>query len=354
MSKTTFDPNSAASEDSGVFGLPFSAEESAVHLIPVPWEPTVSYGGGTSRGPELILNASRQVDLFDLETRKAYEVGYYMEPISQEILKLNDDAKKKAQIVIENPDASGLEENLRFVNEAGSKLNRWLYEKTKALLAQNKLVGIIGGDHSSPFGAIQAFHEKYGGEFGILHIDAHADLRCAYEGFTWSHASIMFNLMTSVHPPSKLVQVGIRDFCEEEFEFIRDNHKHVSTYFDLNLKRRMIEGETWKNLCIEIVSHLPDKVYVSFDIDGLDPTLCPNTGTPVPGGLSYAEALGLLRTVAESQRTIVGFDLNEVSGGPTREEWNGNVGARLLYKLCGWTAITNKLYSPEPPVKGGA
>jgi agmatinase len=204
-------------------------------------------------------------------------------------------------------------------------------------------VGVIGGDHSVPLGAIKSIHEKYAGEFGVLHIDAHADLRIAYEGFTWSHASIMYNLMTSQHPPNKLVQVGIRDFCEEEVDFIRER-KDIDTYFDLHLKKRMMEGESWKNLCIEIVSHLPDKVYVSFDIDGLDPTLCPNTGTPVPGGLSFAEALGLLRTICESQRKIVGFDLNEVSGGPTREEWNGNVGARLLYKLCGWTAVTNGLY----------
>lgn len=345
MSKTSFDPNSVASEDSGIFGLPFGPEDAAIHLIPVPWEPTVSYGGGTSRGPELILNASKQVDLFDLETGKAYEAGYYMEPISAEILELNDRTKAKAQQLIESQDFTN-EEILREVNDAGARLNRWLYEKTRALLAKDKIVGVIGGDHSSPLGAIQAIHEKYDGEFGVLHVDAHADLRKAYEGFTWSHASIMYNLMTSVHPPNKLVQVGIRDFCEEEFDFIHQQ-KNVCTYFDLQLKRRMIEGESWKNLCIEIVSHLPDKVYVSFDIDGLDPTLCPNTGTPVPGGLNFEQALSLIRAIHESRRKIVGFDLNEVSGGPAREEWNGNVGARLLYKLCGWTAITNELYKVE-------
>ncbi|MEQ1875087.1 MAG: agmatinase family protein [Bdellovibrionia bacterium] len=350
MTKPEFDPNEAAGEDSGIFGLPFSAETAAIHLIPVPWEPTVSYGGGTSEGPELILNASKQVDLFDLETHKAYEVGYYMEPISTEIATLSRDTKAKAQKIIQSPGQTGghQESLLRDVNDAGDRLNRWLYEKTRALLAKGKIVGVIGGDHSSPLGALQAFHEKYAGELGVLHIDAHADLRNSYEGFTWSHASIMYNLMTGEHRPKRLVQVGIRDFCEEEFDFIKAR-KDICTYFDLNLKRRIIEGETWKNLCIEIVSHLPDKVYVSFDIDGLDPTLCPNTGTPVPGGLSFEQALTLLRALHESKRTIVGFDLNEVSGGLTRAEWNGNVGARMLYKMCGWTAVTNQLYSPPAP-----
>jgi agmatinase len=343
MASTTFDPNSQAGQNSGIFGLPFGAEESAIHLIPVPWEPTVSYGGGTSKGPELILNASRQIDLFDLEVKKAYEVGYFMEPISREILKLNEKAKLAAQKVINGDHNPAL---FKTVNEAGYQLNQWLYEKTKKLIAQNKIVGVIGGDHSSPLGSIQAIHEKYEGEFGVLHVDAHADLRVAYEGFTYSHASIMYNLMTSQHPPNRLVQVGIRDFSEDEYLYIKKN-KLIHTYFDLQLKNRLVEGETWKNLCIEIVSHLPDKVYVSFDIDGLDPTLCPNTGTPVPGGLSFPQALSLIRAIADSQRKIVGFDLNEVSGGDDSDEWNGNVGARLLYKLCGWAAISNDLYKPD-------
>jgi agmatinase len=128
MTMSNFDPNSAASSESGIFGLPFTPEEAAIHLIPVPWEPTVSYGGGTSDGPNLILNASRQVDLFDLETRKAYEVGYYMEPISQEIVKLSQKTKIMAQKIINAQGAFTAEHEslLKKVNEAGTYLNKWL------------------------------------------------------------------------------------------------------------------------------------------------------------------------------------------------------------------------------------
>jgi agmatinase len=324
-----FDPNSSASEDSGVFGLPFSAEESKLVIIPVPWEATVSYGGGTSLGPELVLRASKQVDLFDLEVQNAYEVGYFMEEISGEILSMSDQAKAH--------------DDVTQVNALGAKLNDWVYSRTKDWLGKNKIVALLGGDHSTPYGAIRAISEKYKGDIGILHIDAHADLREAYEGFTWSHASIMFNVMKSSFKPKKLVQVGIRDFCEDEFQFI-NSRSDIKTFFDTDLQKQLLSGTNWQTLADEIIDQLPEKVYVSFDVDGLDPNLCPNTGTPVPGGLSYHQALSLFRTLHERNKQIVGFDLNEVSGGPEQVEWNGNIGARLLYKLCGWTAVTNSLY----------
>ena len=357
----SFDPNCTATADSGIFGLPFTAAESKLHLIAVPWEVTTSYGDGASLGPRAILEASRQVDLFDIETGNAYEQGYYLLPISDEIEKKNGVNKAKARRILaalENEgdvvsekmsgDTTANEKSRAAtkalqheVNAASHELNEWVYAQSVAILAQGKIAGLIGGDHSTPFGLMRALNEKYDGNLGILHIDAHADLRDAYQGYQFSHASIMHNVSEMIKP-KKMVQVGIRDFCEEEFNYIKDNSERMTTYFDPILKRRLNRGETWQGLCSEMVSHLPDHVYISFDIDGLTPDLCPNTGTPVPGGLSFDQAQMLISTVAESGRKIVGFDLNEVAPSEDEDdEWDGNVGARLLFKLCGWTMVTN-------------
>ena len=196
-------------------------------------------------------------------------------------------------------------------------------------------MGLIGGDHSVPFGAIKAHAER--GELAILHVDAHADLRDAYEGFACSHASIMRNVMTQLPSVTRLVQVGIRDVAKSEIDFIAAQGGRVITHFDAVLAERKLAGESWRQLCDAIVADLPARVYISFDIDGLDPQLCPHTGTPVPGGLSFQEACLLIKRVVESGRKIIGFDLNEVAPGPDGDEWDANVAARLLYKLCGWT-----------------
>ena len=342
----SFDPNSAATTDSGIFGLPFTADECQLHIIPVPWEVTTSYGDGASLGPLAILDASRQVDLFDIETGKVYENGYYMQPISKEIEAKNKVMKAKARSIlaaIEDGTASDgpALEAQKQVNQASHELNDWVYSQAIAILAKGKIASLVGGDHSTPFGLIRALNEKYSGELGVLHIDAHADLRDAYQGYQFSHASIMHNVCEMIRP-KKLIQVGIRDFSEQEYDYIQANSERITTYFDPILKRRLNRGENWQGLCSEIVSKLPQNVYISFDIDGLTPDLCPNTGTPVPGGLSFDQAQMLIATVAESGRKIVGFDLNEVAPSEDEtDEWDGNVGARLLYKLCGWTMITN-------------
>jgi agmatinase len=134
----------------------------------------------------------------------------------------------------------------------------------------------------------------------------------------------------------KLVQVGIRDFAKGEVDFVAANANRVTVHYDSQLAERGFRGEPWHVTCDAILTGLPREVYVSFDIDGLDPKLCPSTGTPVPGGLSFHQASYLIKRLVESGRTIVGFDLNEVVPGPDGDEWDANVGARMLYKLCGW------------------
>jgi agmatinase len=336
-----FDPNAAASADSGIFGLPYTESESALVYLPVPWEATTSYGGGTSNGPQAILEASRQVDLFDLEVRNPYEAGLFMLAESADIRAMNEKAKAQAQKIIEAAGVidgdAGLHEALESVNAMGAKLNDYVYAETKRLLDAGKLVALVGGDHSTPFGAFRAIGEKHPG-YGILHFDAHSDTRDAYEGFAWSHASIMHNALERIPALSKLVQVGIRDLCQQEMDTIHAQGDRMSVFFDRDLQRRKFEGESWSKITADIVSRLPRQVWVSFDIDGLDPRFCPNTGTPVPGGLEFAEATYLLSAVVRSGRKIIGFDVNEVAPCSSGEdEWDANVGARLLYKLSALT-----------------
>lgn len=347
MSK--FDPTVTISSDFGIFGIPLSEEESQLVLIPVPWEVTTSYGRGASLGPKIIRDASEQIDLFDFETGKAYEAGYFMREFPMDLLQKNNQLKELAQELIElktnlSSDDKRMTEITEQVNNACHEMTDWVYQQTVSVLEKGKLVGLVGGDHSTPLGAIRAISEKHNGEFGVLHIDAHADLRKSYQGFEQSHASIMYNVMTDKNKPKKLVQVGIRDFCEEEYEFSK-NRKDIHTFYDLQLKRRLLAGESWAQICKDIIHELPENVFISFDIDGLDPAFCPHTGTPVPGGLSVDQVFYLFSELASSGKKIVGFDLNEVSTGglnETEAEWDGNVGARMLYKLCGWSILTNK------------
>ena len=329
-----FDPDAAAGADSGIYGLSTKPEDAKVVLIPVPFEATTSYGGGTADGPKAILEASRQVDLFDIEVGKPWAAGIAMLPEPADVRAWNDEAKALAAPVIA---AAGKDEGgaLPRVNALCEKMNGWVLAESRRWLQQGKTVGVVGGDHSAPFGCIQACAEKWPG-LGVLHLDAHADLRDAYEGFTWSHASIMHNVMTRVPQVKKLVQVGIRDFGEAEHSFIVESGGRVKTFYDAALKAGQFAGLPWRDEVDNIVRELPPNVYLSFDIDGLEPTLCPHTGTPVPGGLTFSQACALLEGVVRAGKRIVGFDLNEVAPGPEGDEWDANVGMRLVYKMIGW------------------
>ena len=342
-----YDPNSVGNPDNNIFGLPTTEEDARLIIVPVPWEVTVSYSAGTARAPEHILNASLQVDLFDPDMVGMWKEGFYMRAVDKKILTKSDYLRKEAELYI-NYISHGevLEENkfmcksLKEINAGSIFLNNWVYEQTRDLFQRGKLVALLGGDHSTPFGFIKAVAEKYP-SFGILQIDAHCDLREAYESFTYSHASIMYNVLNEIPEVSKLVQVGIRDFCDEELSFIQNSNGRVVTFFDKTIKERQYEGETWKSIVDDIVTNLPEFVYVSFDIDGLDPKLCPHTGTPVQGGFEAEEIFYLLKKVMQAGKKIIGFDLNEV--GVSNNEWDENVGARVLYKLCNVLSSSNPI-----------
>ena len=137
----------------------------------------------------------------------------------------------------------------------------------------------------------------------------------------------------------KLVQFGIRDYSLSEHQFIQQNTARIRTYFDQEIRVRQYEGETFKQIVDEVISHLPDKIYISFDIDGLDPKLCPNTGTPVQGGFETEQVFYLFDKMAKSGKKIIGFDLSEIR--ISENGWDANVGARVLFKLCNLLIASN-------------
>jgi len=328
---TAFDPDAAAQTDSGIFGLTSGRAEALVQLVPVPFAATVSYGAGAEKGPDAILAASHQVDLYDWHFGRIYEAGIHLHDADPAVVRAHDAAREAVRACQDGVDDQARAALVGTVDAAGALVNDSLRERVEPLLDEGRVVGVLGGDHSVPFAAIAAASERQ--SLGVLHFDAHADLRVAYEGFRWSHASIMHNVLAACPGVTRLVQLGVRDYSEGELLAIDQAGGRVITHFDADWQTRRFAGVAFDALVDEALRGLPERVWVSLDIDGLDPSLCPNTGTPVPGGLAFAEVVHVLSRLAASGRQVVGFDLVEVA--PGSGEWDANVGARLLYKLCG-------------------
>lgn len=344
----SFDPSAAAADDSGIFGLPLDPDGARVHVVPVPFDATASYRKGAARGPEAVLAASRQVDLFDLVFGKPYEAGIHMREARGEVVRAQHEATPLAQRIL---DVGGrvagdaeLVRALSRVEELGGLVNAAVREETEDVLDRGALPAILGGDHSVPFGGIEAVAARHKG-LGILHIDAHLDLRDAYEGFRWSHASILHNVVERIDGVARVLHVGIRDLAEEELIYARSNAARHGVVLDTEWAAARLEGRNLRAFVREQLATLPRDVWISFDVDGLDPLLCPSTGTPVPGGLSWHEAMLWLEELARSGRRVVGLDLNEVSPGATpdgEDSWDAIVGARLLYRLIGCALATRQ------------
>lgn len=348
MEIDNFDPCAVGQDNGNYFGMPFDPRQTPLVLMSVPWDVTASYGGGAGFGPDAIIGASTQLDFHDPFFPGQWEKGIGTLAVDYSIQDASTLLRKDAVRVIKHLEQGGrasddaVRRKAERINAASQGLNEKIYSASAELLAVGQTVGLVGGDHSTPFGLIKAVSEHWG-DVSVLHIDAHADLRTGYEGFDDSHASIMYNVATRLDGVTKLVQVGVRDYCENEAEFARANPK-IDMFDSLELSRGRFGGMTWDAQCEDIVGRLGGKVYVSFDIDGLTPENCPNTGTPVPGGLSFDEAVWLIYKLAGSGREIVGFDLCEVAPGQDNE-WDANVGARMLFKLCGATLSTK---NPQP------
>ena len=340
-----FDPNAAGNPTNNIFGLPFTEDDASVVILPVPWEVTVSCTAGTARAPEHIYKSSRHIDVFDIDNPEGWKKGFYMRPADKKVLLKSDYLRKEAELYIDYiskgevvTNNTFIAKSIREINEGSIMLNNWVYEQTSALLQKGKLVALLGGDHSTPLGYFKALAEKVG-TYGILQIDAHCNLRQSYENFKYSHASVMYNALQEVSQITKLVQVGVRDFSSEEWDYLREHSGRVIAYFDRDIKEQCFEGKSWQQFADQIVNDLPNQVYLSFDIDGLDPKLCPNCGTPVAGGLETDQVMYLVKKIIRSGRRLIGFDLCEV--GVDEKEWDSNVGARILWKLCNLLVLSN-------------
>ncbi|MDR4989217.1 MAG: agmatinase family protein [Bacteroidales bacterium] len=342
-----YDPNAVGVKTNTIFGLPFSLDDAGLVIIPAPWDVTTSNLAGTSKGPENVFEQSFQIDLFDPLAPEAWKKGIAFDTSTLSLGKKNRELRKTAEAVInfleEGKDAGDsalMKKKQQRINAACDEMISSLQAKAKAYLDQGRLVLLLGGDHSVSLGLIRALAEKE--QFGILQIDAHADLRNAYQGFTHSHASVMYNAV-KLSGLTTLVQVGLREVCPEESDRIRNEKNRIIPYYDHELSRRLFHGETWADICSDIAGHLPENVYISFDVDGLEPSCCPGTGTPVPGGLSFNQAVFLLETLVRKGKRIVGADLVET--GPTITD--GIISSRLLFRLAGMMIASNQTHEQK-------
>lgn len=329
-----FDPNGVGLKGA-LFGLPHTIKEAKIVVLPMPWDVTVSYRSGTSKAPAQILDASTQIDYFLLDKAHAWKTAVAMAEVPEVWQSLGENLRLKAVEYINWLEEGSPSEqrdtmllHLDEVNDECTQLMAYVEQESSYYHERGQKTILLGGDHSTPLGHIKAcLRTKSVESVGILQIDAHADLRKVYEGFKYSHASIMWNVLQETNV-DKLIQLGIRDLCDEEAAYIREDNR-ITTFYHQKVKERLFHGEYWSVICDEIIRNLPQHVYVSIDIDGLDPSLCPQTGTPVPGGLTFDELTFLLTALKKSGKEVIGADLVEVGNA----EWDANVGARVLWQL---------------------
>ena len=340
MEQKTFDPDGVGVATGTYFGLPFEPDTAELVLISAPWDVTVSYGAGTAYAPDAIIEASTQLGFHDPLAPGAWRRGIATADVDYSLQEQSQRLRSDAERVIDHLEGGGnidddyVVRKIRRVNEGCRAMNANIEAQAARWLDAGKIVGLVGGDHSTPYGLIRALGERHP-SFGVLHVDAHCDLREAYEGFEYSHASIMYNVLRDVRSVERLVQVGVRDFSAQEAALAATDTRIV-TFDDLTLAGEGFRGVCWDELCRRMVETLPEEVYVSFDIDGLSFDNCPHTGTPVCGGLSFNQAVWLLKTLVEARRRIIGFDVVEVCPAP-EGRIDAITGARILWKLCGLT-----------------
>lgn len=262
--------------------------ESAVIILPVPYDETSTWMRGADKGPDAILKASVNLEFYDIETSsEAHKAGINtVEPVLEK--------------------------------GTPGKLVNAVYERISAILADNKFPVLIGGNHTVPIGAIKAFSEHFE-NLSILQLDAHADLRQEYEGSEFNHACAMARARE--HAP--IVQVGIRSMSESELPYIERDRIFYSheLYYD-------------KSLYAKAIDKLTENVYITIDLDVFDPSIMPSTGTPEPGGPQYFELLHFLRDVIKN-RNVVGFDVVELCPSDTNKSPDF-IAAKIIYQLLSY------------------
>ncbi len=319
-----YNPNALGISNGNFLGLPL-VDDPRVVFEAVPFAPTVSYGTGTEDGPANVLAASLQLDVCVHGLERPWEHGFRWNSRWEHFRARHDELRPIVEEHIAAlEDGMSSTADLMQVERAGGELRDEVNQIMSEHLAQGTFPVLVGGSHATALGAYEAV-----GACGVLQIDAHMDLRRAYEGFRYSHASVMYNALEQ-NKLLELVQVGIRDYCPAEVELARSSGR-VTTFFAVDMQRSHLAGTAFAKTCDAIVATLPQRVWISLDVDGLEPSLCANTGTPVPGGLSYAETRFLCEAVINSGRKVVGMDIVEVAPAPY--EFEGAVAARLAYEV---------------------
>lgn len=271
-------------------------DRARVAILPAPYEHTVSYGGGTERGPRGILDASAFVEFYDDEFDRelCFDVGI------------------------------ATVRSLEFGGAVDRDALALIHRAVRRLIASGKFVVTLGGEHTISTAPILAHAEAYPA-MSVLHFDAHSDLRESYQNSKYSHASFAARVAEELDP-ARITQVGIRAQCREEAAFIRQ--RGVKTFYASAI-RRGIHGDEWQR---SVVDTLGQEVYITFDVDYFDPSIMPSTGTPEPDGFLYAETLDLLRYIRLSGRRIIGFDVVELA--PVKDVAHPDIlAARLVYKI---------------------
>ena len=339
MESKKFDPNGAIPDNGNYFGIPLEPDEAALVLISAPWDLSLKVRNGSSFAPDAIIEASRTVDFFEPMAPNSWRKGIATAPIDYTIQDMSHRLRSDAERVVKVYDRQGgthfdnlvYERSLRRVNEGFATLNANIYDQSKCWLQKGKIVGLVGGDQSVAYGHIRAVAEHHG-SIGVLHIDSSCNLKSCHQGFEYSHASVMHNVLRDVEQVECLVGVGVRAFSPEEWERAEQD-KRIKLFTGQSIWSRHFEGVLWSTIADEIVESLPENVYVSLDINGLTIECSPHNGMVVAGGVRFPEVIYLLGKIVDSGRRIVGFDLSEVVPDMD-DKTDASIASRLLYNLC--------------------
>lgn len=324
------------------FGDSTSPADADLVIVSAPWSVTSDYGRGATYTPDAVIDASAESNLYDVESGFSAEGRVATVEIDYNIQELSEHLGRDVERVVNRAfDAGALEyakRKVKHINQGFAEMHSSVYKQTKHWVSKGKAVAVVGGDHSVSFGAIKAVAEHYK-DVGVLFIDAHADFACSKKGFPYSHRSVARNVIEEISSVSRLVEVGVRDIDKSELDALLANEK-VELFLAEKVAGMRFEGESWGNICREMVEKLPQKVYVSLDIDALKIEFCTHTNTPVPGGMTFDEVVYLINCVVKSGRQIVGFDITEVVSN-LDDKMDAIVAVRLLTKMI--VATLNKM-----------
>ena len=339
MERMKFDPNGAIPDNGNYFGIPLEPEEAALVLISAPWDLSLKVRNGSSFAPDAIIEASRSVDFFEPMAPDSWRKGIATVPIDYTIQDMSHRLRSDAERIVKVHEKQGgtpfdnlvYERSLRRVNEGFQALNDNIYKQSQTWLSEGKIVGLVGGDQSTAYGHIRAVAEHHG-SLGVLHIDSSCNLKSCHQGFEFSHASVMHNILRDVPQVECLVGVGVRAFSPEEWQRAESDPR-VKLFTGQSIWSRHFEGVLWSTICNEIVESLPQNVYVSLDVNGLTVECSPHNGMVVAGGVRFPEVIYLLGKIVDSGRKIVGFALSEVLPDMD-DKTDAAIASRLLYNIC--------------------